>query len=177
MDAQREQSATMRCTMSSGRSSGENILASVAKISLGRRQSTPASFCSGDNSSSPSGSLKRNERLSVVKGKSEHTYLNGTSSAVLEEEVLAVQSRASTRLTMDPFFNTSCCSSVQKEYTSCGYWRTSEPKQTNPEQMDRARPVPSRAWRPRFAPHVSRHGQHLCGLAPVSKDVRPHDGL
>lgn len=81
------------------------------------------------------------------KGKPVHTYLNGVPSEVLEEEVLAVQSCAATRLTTDPFLNTSCCSSVPKECTSCGYQRSFEPKRTNPEQMDHARPVPSRAWR------------------------------
>lgn len=60
MDAQREQSATTRCEMSSGRRSDEKILA-LANTSLGRRQMTPASFCSGDNSNSPSGSLIFND--------------------------------------------------------------------------------------------------------------------
>lgn len=45
--------------------------------------------------------------------KIEHTYL---------EEVPVVHSGANTRLTTDPFFNTSCCSSVR--CTSCGYQRS-----------------------------------------------------
>lgn len=56
IEAQSEQSATTRWAMSSGRRSDDHILA-LASTSLGRRQTTPASFCSADNSSSPSGSL------------------------------------------------------------------------------------------------------------------------
>lgn len=58
IDAQSEQSATTRWAMSSGRRSDDNILA-FARTSLGRRQTTPASFCSADNSSIPSGSLQK----------------------------------------------------------------------------------------------------------------------
>jgi len=57
IEAQSEQSATTRWAMSSGRRSDDNILA-LASTSLGRRQTTPASSCSADNSSSPSGSLQ-----------------------------------------------------------------------------------------------------------------------
>jgi hypothetical protein len=48
--------------------------------------------------------------------------MNGVPSDEEEEVPTAVQSGAITRLTTDPFFNTSCCSSVQ--CTSCGHQRS-----------------------------------------------------
>jgi hypothetical protein len=57
--------------MSSGRRSDDNILA-LANTSLGRRQTTPASFCSADNSSSPSGSLtSKNQPQTAVSDVAE----------------------------------------------------------------------------------------------------------
>ena len=58
----------------------------------------------------------------------DYTYVNGVTSDE-EEEVpavaaaAAVQSGAITRLTTDPFLNTSCCSSVYN-CTSCGHQRS-----------------------------------------------------
>ena len=127
IDAQREQSATTRCEMSSGRRSDEKILA-IAHTSLGRRQMTPASFCSGDNSSSPSGSLdyqrKWTENQPVRKrypplfpfclfifSKRNGIYLNKVPVAPRFEEGV-VHRGATTPLITDPFCNTRCCSSV-----------------------------------------------------------------
>jgi len=124
MDAQREQSATTRCEMSSGRRSDENILA-IAHTSLGRRQMTPASFCSGDNSSSPSGSLdyrrKWSKKSAIQKrypplfpfslSKRNGIYLNSVPVAPRFEEGV-VHRGAATPLITDPFCNTRCCSSA-----------------------------------------------------------------
>ncbi len=66
----------------------------------------------------------------------EKTYLNDVPATPIPEvEVLAVQSGATTRLTTDPFFNTSCCSSVHVRYV--GYQQRSH---------DRAQRQTRRKW-------------------------------
>lgn len=95
--------------MSSGRRSGENILA-FASTSLGRRQTTPATFCSADNSSSPSGSLKfAMSAPSNTNGVASHP--NNVPAAPSSGEA-AVHSGAAIPLMTDPFLSTSCCSSA-----------------------------------------------------------------
>lgn len=78
-----------------------------ASISLGRRQTAPATFCSADNSSSPSGSLKF--------ATSSQGHSNGVASYpnnVPAAGEAAIHSGAATPLITDPFFSTSCCSST-----------------------------------------------------------------
>lgn len=117
MDAQREQSATIRCEMSSGRRSDENILA-LAHTSLGRRQITPASFCSGDNSSNPSGSLDNINENGQKISHSENGICSPPRNGIYLNNVPVVTTApkfhrgAATPLTTDPFCNTRCCSSA-----------------------------------------------------------------
>ncbi len=124
MDAQREQSATTRCEMSSGRRSEAKILA-FANTSLGRRQTTPANSCSGDNSSSPSGSLCYQRRQSASKNFGPvFRFLRNKVSIYLNNVPVPVPAGAprpgegvvhrgtATPLITDPFFNTRCCSSA-----------------------------------------------------------------
>jgi hypothetical protein len=114
--------------MSSGRRSDEKFLA-LANTSLGRRQITPASFCSADNSSRPSGSLFSNDKQSVGKKTVSIPFLSSKSewghhlnnvpvvpTATRLEEGF-VHKGAATPLIVDPFCNTRCCSSAYNDLT------------------------------------------------------------
>jgi hypothetical protein len=112
IEAQSEQSATTRWAMSSGRRSDDNILA-LASTSLGRRQTTPASLCSSDNSSSPSGSLPSKKKINLKQQQAtQQTHLNNVPPPPNPGEAVVVHSGAATPLITAPLFKTSCCSSA-----------------------------------------------------------------